>query len=312
MATEQAKAIPGAAAADFSAGEVSGKYRTLWQEALRRLLRNRVAVAGAVVIVVIIAMAFLAPYYQEYGPAEQPSDSPLLAGPSSEHWFGTDSLGRDMFARTMEGVRVSIKVGLGSQVIVLFLGLSVGALAAMGGAWADNLAMRLTDIAFAFPDLLLIILIRAVFADQDLFVSDIVLVIVAVSLVQWTVIARLVRGQMLSLKRQDYVIAAETIGAGPWRRTVRHMMPNTLGPVIVAITFGIPTAIFAEAALAFIGIGLAPPTASLGRLIADGRDYIQSDGHLLIFPAVFVSLLMLSFTFLGDGLRDALDPRTRS
>ena len=308
MATDTA-----ATTARLDAGEVSGKYRTLWGEALQRLLKNRFAIAGLVLIVLLVIAAFAAPLYQKYEPQAQPNDSPLLGGPSSEHWYGTDNLGRDMFARTMEGVRVSIQVGLGSQVIVLLIGLFVGALAATGGAWADNLAMRLTDVAFAFPDLLLIILIRAVFADRDVwFLSDIVLVIIAVSLVQWTVIARLVRGQMLSLKRQDFVIAAETLGASPFRRTIRHMLPNTLGPVIVAVTFGIPTAIFAEAALAFIGIGLKPPTASLGRLIADGRDYVQSDAYLLIFPAILVSVLMLSFTFLGDGLRDALDPRTRN
>jgi oligopeptide transport system permease protein len=165
--------------------------------------------------------------------------------------------------------------------------------------------MRVVDIAYAFPDLLLIILIQATFH------GGLWQMILAISLVAWTGVARLVRGQMLSLKQSDYVMAARTIGASQRRIVFLHVLPNTLGPVIVALTFAIPTAIFAEAALTFIGVGLPPPTASLGRLINDGYDYINVNAWLVVFPAIAIAMLMLSFTFIGDGLRDALDPRTR-
>jgi oligopeptide transport system permease protein len=165
--------------------------------------------------------------------------------------------------------------------------------------------MRLTDIAYAFPDLLLIILLQSVFG------RGLWQVIFAISLVAWTTIARIVRGQMLSLRERDFVLAARALGAPQGQIVARHLLPNTLGPVIVAVTFGIPTAIFAEAVLTFIGLGLNLPTASLGRLVADGRDLVERNAWIIAAPAAVISLLMLSFTFIGDGLRDALDPRTR-
>ncbi len=173
--------------------------------------------------------------------------------------------------------------------------------------------MRLTDITYAFPDLLFIILMRAVLSERDWPVvgEPRLQIIFAISFVSWTTIARLVRGQMLSLKERDYVLAARALGASSQRIVFIHMLPNTLGPIIVAITFGIPVAIFAEAALGFIGFGLPPPTASLGRLVSDGYTYIQVNNWIVAFPAAAIALLMLCFTFLGDGLRDALDPRTR-
>jgi oligopeptide transport system permease protein len=194
--------------------------------------------------------------------------------------------------------------------------LTVGGIAAFGGRTLDNVMMRFTDITYAFPDLLAIILLRSVFADRDLplmphDVSQRLLVIFAISFVAWVTVARLVRGQMLSLKERDYVIAARAIGAPQWRIVFQHMLPNTLSPIIVAVVFGIPLAIFAEAVLGFIGFGLPPPTASLGRLVSDGYDYREANLWLVVFPAVVIGILMLCFTFIGDGLRDALDPRTR-
>jgi oligopeptide transport system permease protein len=232
------------------------------------------------------------------------------AAPSTEHWFGTDQLGRDQFARVLTGVRVSIQIGLGTQAVVLAIGLLMGSLAALGGRVTDNLLMRLTDITFSFPDLLLILLVRAILVDRDIPVltNQKVLIILAIAAIQWTTIARLVRGQMLSLAERDYVIAARALGASRVRIVVSHMLPNTLGPVIVAVTFGIPIAIFAEAALGFIGLGLP---LSLGSLVSAGYSVINRNIWNVIFPALAIAVLMLSFTFLGDGLRDALDPRTR-
>jgi oligopeptide transport system permease protein len=183
----------------------------------------------------------------------------------------------------------------------------------LGGRFTDNVMMRLTDITYAFPDLLFIILMRSVLIGRDWPVIDNpkLQIILAIALVNWTIIARLVRGQMLSLAERDFVLAARALGASPWRVVLHHMLPNSLGPVIVAVTFGIPIAIFAEAALGFIGFGLPPPTASLGRLVADGYAYVQVNYWVAVFPAAAVAMLMLCFTFLGDGLRDALDPRMR-
>jgi len=217
----------------------------------------------------------------------------------------------------------SLKIGFGAEFIVVCLGLTLGMLAAMGGRLTDSVVMWVTDLAYAFPDLLAIILVRQVVFGRGWPIigtgdpqipglpSVLIATIVAISFVSWVTICRLVRGQMLSLKNQDYVMAARAIGASPLRIVRAHMLPNTLSTVIVAITFGIPTRIFAEAALAYIGLGVPPPAASLGSLIADGNSQIQSNPWMVTWPAIVIAVLMLCFTFLGDGLRDALDPRTR-
>ena len=293
--------------------------RGLWSDAFRRLRRNRLALAGLFVVGAILILAVLANMVdtvQRYDPAFDQDYSRIHQGPTVDHFFGTDSLGRDNWARVLQGTLISLQVGLGVQAMVLIIGLTVGGAAALGGRLADNIMMRFTDLAYAFPDLLAIILLRSVFADRDLPMmahdtSQLLLVIFAIGFVAWVTVARLVRGQMLSLKERDFVLAARAMGAPPWRIVVQHMLPNALGPVIVAVVFGIPLAIFAEAVLAFIGIGLPPPTASLGRLISEGYSYIQVNIWVVTFPAAVLALLMLSFTFLGDGLRDALDPRTR-
>ncbi|HXF51766.1 MAG TPA: ABC transporter permease, partial [Dehalococcoidia bacterium] len=217
------------------------------------------------------------------------------------------------WARVLQGALISLQIGLGVQVLVLIVGILVGGTAALTGRVGDNILMRMTDLAYAFPDLLFIILLRAVLTGRDwpILGNDRLQMIIAIGFVGWVTVARLVRGQMLSLAERDFVIAARALGASRARIVFQHMLPNTLGPVIVAITFGIPTAIFAEAVLGFIGFGLPPPTASLGRLIADGYTYIQTNIWIAVFPASTIAVLMLCFTFLGDGLRDALDPRLR-
>jgi oligopeptide transport system permease protein len=223
----------------------------------------------------------------------------------------------------MQGILFSLKVGLGAQIVILAIGIAVGMAAALGGKWSDGVLMRITDLAFAFPDLLAIVLLRQVLLGRDWPIigsgdpqipglgSTLLVTIIAISFVSWTTVARLIRGQMLSIREQDYVLAARAIGASPWRVVRVHMLPNTLGSIIVAATFGIPLAIFAEAALGFIGLGVPPPDASLGSLIGAGRDAIYTHSIELLWPALTIALLMLCFTFLGDGLRDALDPRTK-
>lgn len=301
------------------------KQQGLWAMAFQRLLKNRLAVVAAIVLGGVLLMATLTgavPAIARYTPSEQQYTS-LLAGPSGGHWFGTDNLGRDGWARVWAGTRISLKIGIGTQVVVLCIGILVGAGAALGGKWSDNILMRFTDLMYAFPDLLAIILMRAVLSQRDWpilgsgdpqipgFPGILLQVILAIALVGWVTLARLVRGQMLALKDAEYVLAAQSMGASTRRIVFSHMLPNTLGPVIVAVTFGIPAAIFAEAFLGFIGFGLPPPTASLGTLVAEGYVFVRVQQWMILIPSAAIAVLMLCFTFLGDGLRDALDPRTR-
>jgi oligopeptide transport system permease protein len=307
----QAEAIP---ALEVAADGPVTRQRGLWGDAFHRLSRNKFAMAGLVILIFIIALAILGNYVdavQRYDPRVQEFER--LQSPNSEHWLGTDNLGRDNWSRTLQGLWVSLRVGIGVSVVVLIIGLTIGGLAALGGRTMDNVMMRFTDLAYAFPDLLFIILMRSALQDRDwpILGDPVVQMIVAISFVAWVTVARLVRGQMLSLAQRDFVLAARAMGAPSWRIVVTHMLPNTLGPVIVAVVFGIPLAIFAEAALGFIGLSVPQPTASLGRLVADGNRFIEVQVWLVMIPAAAIAILMLCFTFLGDGLRDALDPRTK-
>lgn len=305
----------GAEIVEEAGWDLPTRERGLWSDAFRALRRNRLALAALVILLVLAALAISTDFthlISRYSPYDQVY-AHVQEGPSWAHFFGTDNLGRDNWARVLTGIEISLQIGIGTQIIVLFLGLLVGVTAALGGRTSDNILMRITDITYAFPDLLFIILLRSVLYGRDWPVlgEPRLQVMLAIAMVNWVTIARLVRGQMLSLAERDYVMAARTLGASNWRIATQHMLPNTLGPVIVAFAFGIPVAIFAEAALGFLGLGLPPPTASLGRLVSDGYVYIQVNPWIVAFPAGAIALLMLSFTFLGDGLRDALDPRQR-
>ncbi len=275
---------------------------SFWQEALRRLLRNRLALSGAVVVIVFAALAVSAPLVTPYDPIKQNYDA-ILTGPNGSHPLGTDGLGRDSLSRLVFGARTSLTVGLFTQVIVLSIGVPFGLISAFAGGRVDNLLMRFVDVVFAFPDLLLIILLRSIFG------GSIYMVFLAIGLVNWVVMARVVRSQALSLKEQDFILAAEAIGASRPAILARHLLPNVLGPVVVLVVFGVPRAIFTEAALSYIGIGVAPPTPSWGTMLQDGYSVIFASPYPVLFPAVAIGIVMLAFTFLGDGLRDALDPR---
>jgi len=314
-----------AVALETSGFQLHTKQRSLWGLAFQRLKRNHLAVVAAVVLGAVVAMTIVtevAPVVERYRPSEQ-QYTDLLSAPSSEHWFGTDNLGRDTWARTWEGTRISLKIGIVTQMVVLFFGIMVGAGAALGGRWTDSILMRFTDLMYAFPDLLAIIILRAVFSQRAWPIigsgdpqipglpGNLLQVILAIALVGWVTLARLVRGQMLALKDSEYVLAAQAMGASSRRVVFSHMLPNTLGPVIIAVTFGIPAAIFAEAFLGFIGFGLPPPTASLGTLVAEGQVFVRVNEWMILIPSAAIAILTLCFTFLGDGLRDALDPRTR-
>lgn len=310
---------------DFTRDQIYTRQRTLWQMALERLIRNRLALASAIILAFIITVSLAGEAFSvvRRHDIDETNFQALEQGPSAEYWLGTDGLGRDLWARLLDATLFSLKIGIGAQIVVLTIGVIVGMTAALGGKWSDGVLMWLTDLAFAFPDLLAIILLRQVLFGRDWpiigtgdpqipgFPGVLIGTTLAISLVAWTTVARLIRGQMLSIKEQDYILAARAIGASPWRIVRVHMLPNTLSAVIVAVTFGIPTAIFAEAALGFVGLGVPAPAASLGSLINDGRDHIRTQELEILWPAIMVAVLMLCFTFLGDGLRDAIDPRTR-
>ncbi|MDO8635462.1 MAG: ABC transporter permease [Dehalococcoidia bacterium] len=279
-------------------------HHNLWADAMIRLRRNRFAVAGAIIIFLITMLAFFVSVFSPYGYAQQDLNA-ILQGPSRSHPFGTDDLGRDVLTRLLYGARTSLAVGIFAQFIVLIIGLPIGAFSASASSRVDNFIMRFVDVIYAFPDILFIILIRSILG------GSIYMMFLAIGLVAWVNVARLVRGQVLFQKQRDFVIAARAMGASENYITIKHLIPNSLGPVIVAVTFNIPRAIFAEAALSYIGIGIKPPTPSWGTMIRDGYDVIFAAPYLVLFPAVAIGMLMLSFTFLGDGLRDALDPRLR-
>ncbi len=278
-------------------------HRTLWRDAFSRLVSNRLALFGAIIILGITFLAVFAPLiapshyaYQDYGAITQ--------SPSREWPMGTDLVGRDMLSRMIYGARVSMAVGLGAQIIVLLIGVPIGAIAGYMSGKVDNLLMRFVDVMYAFPQLLFVILIMSMLGRglQNIFI--------AIGVTGWVTLARVTRAEFLSLREQDHVLAARSIGAGPWRLITKHMMPNALTPIIVTLTFGIPLAIFTEAALSFIGVGISPPTPSWGGMVGDNQSYIRSYWYLSLFPALAIALVMMAFTFFGDGLRDALDPRS--
>jgi len=291
----------------------------LWWDAWGRLRKNKLALVGLVGVVILMFAAIFGPMLAPYPYQDQDLQAianngfrPLPIG-SPGHILGTDQLGRDMLSRLLDGARISMSVALVVQFVVLFIGLPIGAAAGWFAGRVDTFLMRFTDVIYAFPDLLFLILLSVTLRDTPLgqAYDGLLLVFVAIGLTSWVTVARLVRGQMLSLKETEFVEAAKAIGVSDRSIISRHLLPNGSGPVIVAITLGIPGAILAEATLAYIGIGVQPPRASWGSLIADGQKYIRSDPHLVLLPAICIAVALVSFTFLGDGLRDALDPKLK-
>ena len=295
---------------------------SLWRDAARRLIRNRAAVVGLIVIVLLCLVTLTAPWLAPYDYAAQDL-ARVTAGPSAVHLLGTDQLGRDLLSRVIYGARISVSVGLIAQIILLLIGVPLGILAGYFGGWLDTLIMRVVDVLFAFPDLLFVILIMnylrgalgnvrtgpfLFLVNLDTLTGGLLGVFIALGLTHWLTVARLVRGQILALREKEYVEAARSVGASDWRIMRTHLLPNTLAPVIVAATFGIPQAIMLEAGLSFLGLGVRPPMPSWGVMISEGVATLQSYPHLLVVPAVALALTVLSFNFLGDGLRDALDP----
>jgi len=263
-------------------------------------------VAGLVVAGLVAIIAVTAPLLSSLGVLADPYRLDVVhahQGISAAHPLGTDGLWRDLLARTAFGARVSLSIGIGLQVVVLGIGGTVGFVAGYAGGWVDSALMRVTDVMYAFPDLLFILVVAAVVGPGYWHVF------LAVGVVTWPFTARLVRAQVLAVKSHDYVSAARASGTGPAGIVSRHIVPNCAGPVVVTMAFGIPAAIFVEAFLSFVGVGLRPPVPSWGVMINEGYQAIYAFPIEVAAPAVAISLVTLSFTFIGDGLRDALDPR---
>ena len=301
-----APVLPPDAAARFIVDDVAASPPTsLWSDAWKRLRRNRAAVLAAVFLAVMGLTALLAPWLPGLN---DPTIQDLKMGatqPSLAHWFGTDELGRDTFARVLWGGRISLLVGLVGTLVSLIIGVTYGAVSGYLGGRVDDFLMRVVDILYSLPYIFLVILLLVFFS------KSLLMLFVALGLVQWLTMARIVRGQVLSLKNQNFVEAARALGAGSRSIIFRHIVPNTLGPVIVYTTLTVPAVILQEAFLSFLGLGVQPPSASWGTLVSDGARVLALFPWLVIFPGVALSLTLLCFNFLGDGLRDALDPQDR-
>lgn len=277
---------------------------TYWQDAWRRLKTNKPAMAGLAAIVLISLLAVFGPLLSPYSYSDQ-----VLADanqpPSAAHWFGTDNLGRDLATRVLYGARISLAIGVVASLINLTVGVVYGGISGYCGGRVDSVMMRIVDILYGIPLLLYVILLMVVLKP------GLTNIFIALGLVYWLRMARIVRGQVLALKEQEYVLAARLVGASGWRIILRHLVPNAMGPIIVTLTLSIPEAIFTEAFLSFIGLGVSAPMASWGVLASESLAGLRSYPFQLLYPALAISITMLAFNFLGDGLRDALDPRMR-
>jgi oligopeptide transport system permease protein len=275
-----------------------------WQDAWRRLKKNKMAMAGLIVLVILLVISIIAPLVSSYDYETQNLQGINLK-PSSEHFFGTDDFGRDLWVRVWWGTRISLFIGIVAAVLDLVVGVLYGGISAYFGGRVDNIMQRIIEIVYSIPFLLLAILLIMYMGP------GIKSIILAYAITGWVSMARLVRGQVLVLKEQEFVLAARTLGAKPARIILSHLIPNVIGVIIVQITFAVPVAIFVESFLSFIGLGIRPPLASLGNLLNDGSHVMRYQPHRLLFPTVVFSLILLSFNLLGDGLRDALDPKMR-
>ena len=275
-----------------------------WYEAWRRLRRNRMAMFGGVLVVCLVLVGAFAGLLAPYDPCQIDLQQRLLP-PSTDHFFGTDDFGRDIFSRTLYGARISMEVGILSRSVALSLGILLGVLAGYFGGMLDQGIMRLTDVMFAFPTLLFLIGVTAAFKP------GLTTLFIAIGLVGWAPMARLMRAQVLATKQNDYITAARALGVSSGQIIRRHLFPNCLAPVIISFSMGMAAAIMAEASLSFIGLGAQPPTPSWGSMISLGREYLRTAPWLTVYPGIAIGLTVLGFNLLGDGLRDALDPKMR-
>lgn len=277
---------------------------SLWQEAWYRLRRNRLAVFSLGLLVFFVLLCLLGPWISPY-PFDEISFTQIGLSPGRRHWFGTDDLGRDLFTRVLYGMRISMLIGVVSTSVSLVVGVLWGSIAGFVGGKMDYAMMRFVDIMYSLPYMIFVIVLMTIFG------RNILLLFVALGLVQWLTMARIVRGQVLSLKHKEFIEAAHSVGVRTRTIILRHLIPNTLGPVIIYTTLTVPRVILEEAFLSFLGLGVQAPMASLGSLTNDGSQAMDIYPWMLLFPGLILALLLFSLNFLGDGLRDALDPKIR-
>lgn len=286
------------------AQKINRPSMTYWQDAWRRLKENKLAIASLIILTILVILAIVGPYLQPYE-YDALDFMQINKGPSAQHWFGTDSLGRDIFVRCWMGARISLFIAVVTAFINVTIGVIYGGISGYVGGSLDNIMMRVIDVIFSIPAMLWIILLMVVIGP------GLKTIIIALSATGWGGMARLVRGQVLQLREMEFVLASKTLGSDTSRIIAKHLIPNCMGPIIISITFDIPGAIFTEAFLSYIGLGLRPPLASWGVLASDGAAIFLMHPYQLFFPSLLISITMLGFNLLGDGLRDALDPRLR-
>lgn len=286
--------------------QVQKKEETLgyWQDAWIRLKKNKMALLGLIIIVCLIVVAIFGPIFSSHTYDEQ-NLMMTNSSPSWEHWFGTDNLGRDIFIRVLYGARISLAIGIVASLLNLFIGVIYGGITGFCGGKIDRIMMNIVDILYSVPTLLYVILLMVILKP------GLINIFIALGIGYWLQMARIVRGQILSMKEQEFILAARTIGVSKKRILFRHLLPNAMGAIIVTMTLAIPDAIFTEAFLSFIGLGVSAPMASWGVLASEGVNNLRAYPFQLFFPAVAISVTMLAFNFLGDGLRDVLEPKMR-
>ena len=292
--------------------EIVRPSETYWQDAWRRLRKNKLAIGGLVFVIFITLAAIIGPIVSKYNYYSQNFDITNM-GPSSEHWFGTDKFGRDVFVRVLYGARISLTIAYVASILNLLIGVAYGGISGYVGGAIDNVMMRIVDIIYSIPMMIYVILIMAFLSGRNGNQSDggIKSIIIALVIGFWVTMARIVRSQIITLKEQEFILAAKVSGASHARILLRHLIPNSMGAIIVTMTLSIPGAIFTEAFLSFIGLGISAPKASWGTLASEALEGYMLYPYQLFFPALAICLTILAFNLLGDGLRDCLDPKMR-
>jgi oligopeptide transport system permease protein len=300
-------AIQPSIASGVVSAPVARAQASLWGDAWRRLRRNRAALVSAVYLVALVAVALIALVWTPYRMSEV-GVGPVFGAPTKANVLGLDSLGRDILSRLMVGAQISLIVGIGTQAVVLAVGVPLGLAAGYFRGWVDTLISFLINVFYGIPDLLVALILITVLSLGKPGLDKI---IIAIAATRWMDMARLTRGQTLSLREREFIEASRSSGARPFKILFGHLLPNALGPIIVQVTFGIPAAILFEAFLSFLGLGVPPPTPSWGAMAADGIHSIRIAAHMVLAPSIALIFTLMAFNFLGDGLRDALDPRQR-